>query len=545
MLKRMRGLSSAWRAALLGAAAAALTTLPGLGAGTLWDNSETAYGEVAREIVLSGNAVVMHLNAAPWFVQPPLYFWVAAFLAKLLGMGAFALRLPSALATIAMGAAVSLCAERMAGLRAAAIAGVILATALMQTVLGRLAIMDALLDLAVTLGILGAFGALRTGSERLWCAAWLACGLGILAKGPVALVIPVLVVGVWALWERNTWAVVHAPSSRAWLLGIALCALIVVPWLLLSAQAAGSVALSELLGHYTVGRYLGTIENQSGPVWYYVPVVILGFFPWSAFLLPAIWWAWKQVAFPERSLERLCLVWAVLPFVFFSFAQTKLPNYVALELPALALLSALWFDDRLRAGEHRKILPWAAFVPLTLVAMGSAIVLFAHNNRLDMSLGVLLSSLAAIGAVMFIGSSACWGLLWEKRLASFSPFALAAASLCAMTIIALIAEPLVEQFKPIPTLAARIQSERGNGDTVAIWGVAGANALVFSTKPPVVEITPPFEERKVRETICSAKRLFLVTSRKRAASLAAYHRTRKAMAIMGSDTLLLYEGPHC
>ena len=66
------------RAALLGAFLAALVTLPGLGTGTLWDNSETAYGEVAREILLTHDWVVMHLNAAPWFVQPPLYFWIAA-----------------------------------------------------------------------------------------------------------------------------------------------------------------------------------------------------------------------------------------------------------------------------------------------------------------------------------------------------------------------------------------------------------------------------------------------------------------------------------
>ena len=70
------------RAALLGALVAAIATLPGLGTGTLWDNSETTYGEVAREILLTHDWVVMHLNLAPWFVQPPLYFWIAAAFAK-------------------------------------------------------------------------------------------------------------------------------------------------------------------------------------------------------------------------------------------------------------------------------------------------------------------------------------------------------------------------------------------------------------------------------------------------------------------------------
>ena len=78
-------ISASWRAALVGALVAALATLPGLGAGTLWDNSETAYGEVAREILIAHDWIVMHFNGAPWFVQPPLYFWIAAAFASLLG----------------------------------------------------------------------------------------------------------------------------------------------------------------------------------------------------------------------------------------------------------------------------------------------------------------------------------------------------------------------------------------------------------------------------------------------------------------------------
>ena len=79
-------------------------TLPGLGIGTLWDNSETAYGEVAREILLTHDWVVMHLNGAAWFVQPPLYFWIAAIFCKAFGLTSLAFRLPAALATILMAA---------------------------------------------------------------------------------------------------------------------------------------------------------------------------------------------------------------------------------------------------------------------------------------------------------------------------------------------------------------------------------------------------------------------------------------------------------
>src|ERR1700677_3535619 len=100
------------RAAFVGALIAALITLPGLGIGTLWDNSETAYGEVAREILLSHDAIVMHLNGAPWFVRPPPFFWPSALSAHLFGGTSLAYRLPSALAGVLMSASLAVFVRR-------------------------------------------------------------------------------------------------------------------------------------------------------------------------------------------------------------------------------------------------------------------------------------------------------------------------------------------------------------------------------------------------------------------------------------------------
>ncbi|HEX3456969.1 MAG TPA: glycosyltransferase family 39 protein, partial [Candidatus Baltobacteraceae bacterium] len=177
------------RAALVGALAAALITLPGLGGGTLWDNSETAYGEVAREILLTHDWVVMHLNNVPYFIQPPLYFWLGAAFSFLFGATTLAMRLPSALATIALGGFTGYAVARQAGARVGMYAGVILSTALMQGVIGRLAIMDALLDLAVAMTIFWWFRALETGRDRYAILGWIAAGGGFLAKGPVAPVV--------------------------------------------------------------------------------------------------------------------------------------------------------------------------------------------------------------------------------------------------------------------------------------------------------------------------------------------------------------------
>ncbi len=207
------------RAGLLGALFAVFVTLPGLGVGTLWDNSETAYGEVAREILLTHDWTVMHLNGQPWFVQPPLYFWIAALCAKLFGVGTVAMRLPAALATIAMGGAVGYATARIAGVRAGTTAAIILSTSLMQAIVGRLAIMDALLDFAVAAAVLWWYRAFEpSGTPRrrdtaLICGA-LALAVGALAKGPVAPVIGVLVTGGWLLWESRAGRLAAAAPPR-------------------------------------------------------------------------------------------------------------------------------------------------------------------------------------------------------------------------------------------------------------------------------------------------------------------------------------------
>jgi len=506
------------RAALLGALFAALVTLPGLGGGTLWDNSETAYGEVAREIGSTHDWVVMHLNGVPWFVQPPLYFWIGALLAKLLGATALAFRLPSALATIFMGGAIGYATARIAGTRCGIVAAIVLSTSLMQAIVGRLAIMDALLDFCIAAAILWWYRALEPlqGPEALdagkrstaFLLGAAAIGFGILAKGPVAPVIVVLVIGGWLGWETRAGRRVPMVPPPTILGGIALMLAITLPWFVFLSQRVGGGAIVELIGHYTVGRYTGVIENQRGPLWYYVPSLILGFFPWIAFLPVGFVRAVARARAAEGSFARLAIAWAVLPFVFFSFAQTKLPNYIALEFSALAIIVALWFEQ-IDAGEDTRA-AWisAAFLPLTLAAIAFAVAVFGSKNKLPIA--ELAPQLLTLGAGMFLGSLATVAALLRPRWRVAAPYVLGATSLVLVSFIAFVAEPLAEHFKPIPQLAAIIERDRKPGDVVAIRGVPGYNALVFYTEPGVKNVDSAIPQEYI-STICPDGTVYFVT----------------------------------
>lgn len=543
------------RAAFVGAVVAALITLPGLGVGTLWDNSETAYGEVAREILLSHDWVVMHLNAHPWFVQPPLYFWVAAICAHLFGVTTFALRLPAALATIAMGGMTGYAVARQTGTRAGIFASLALSSCFMQAIVGRLAIMDALLDLAVALSVFWWFRALQTGRDRYVVFGAIAAALGFLVKGPVAPVVALLVIVPYGLWNGRTEAV-RWPSPRAWLVGVFAFVVIVLPWFAALVARSGFAGVIALVGHYTFGRYTGVIENQSGPFWYYLPVIVLGFFPWIAFLPVAIAWAIRRLraadATPEVArLVRLAFVWIVLPLVFFSFAKTKLPNYLALEFPALALLVGLYLDAVAQGARRLAAIVSIATIPIFIGLLAVAISVFARDNRLGAAEAQLMPQLIVMGAAIFFGAIVTLVLLLQRPWTEYAPYGLGVATIVVMATIAIFAMPYVEAFKPVPPLARVIQQDRRPGDVVAIQSIAGSNGLLFYTQPPVYVLDAPDVKNHKQggmapqSIICSANRAFVIAPIERPAYDPTYGRHRSIVATSGKAALFLYDGPHC
>jgi 4-amino-4-deoxy-L-arabinose transferase-like glycosyltransferase len=534
---------------------AALATLPGLWVGTLWDNSETAYGEVAREILLTHDWVVMHLNGVPYFVQPPLYFWLGAAFSTLMGATAFALRLPSALATIALGAFTGYAVARQAGTRVGVYAAVILSTCLMQVVIGRLAIMDALLDLAVAMSIFWWFRGIETGRDRYVVYGWMAAAGGFLAKGPVAPVVALLVIVPFYLWNRRSEPA--APSLRGWIVGAIVFVAIVAPWPIALVAHYHLFPIEKLIGEYTIGRYTGVVENQSGPVWYYLPVVVLGFFPWIAFLPMAIVDGLRSLGGgspqePARQrLLRLAFVWSVIPLLFFSFARTKLPNYIALEFPALALLTALYFDAIVRKGATRSAVISAATVPVTIGALALAIVLFTRNNRLTAEVSSAVPALLGMALAIFAGSLLTALLVARAKTARVAPYALALAAIVAADVLAVRVLPHTEAFKPVPRLAALIERERRAGDAVAIQNVSGGNALLFYTRPVVRVLAEPGQSDPQndgidpRAFICGAPRAWVIAPAARPAYDPAYGRRRIVVAVDRKAALLLYDGPSC
>jgi 4-amino-4-deoxy-L-arabinose transferase-like glycosyltransferase len=306
---------------------------------------EPRYTRVAVEMHRSGDFVSPRLQGEPWLEKPVLYYWLASASFAVLGETETAARLPSIAASALMVGVTALVGARLLGAGAGLHAGFVLGTCALAFVYGRAAAMDMLLAACVT-GAIG-FASLRAagaaGPLAMPAAAAFA-GLATLAKGPLGALLPVLVIGAYILATRR-WSFLREIVA---LRTVAAFVVVAAPWYLLVWRAQGWRFVEVFLLDHNVQRFTSTVHNHPGPFYYYLPVLLVGLFPWSGLLLTGL----ASLRPVSIDTDRLLLAWLGLPLLFFSAAGSKLPGYILPCLPPLALLVGR-AADRLVCGDPR------------------------------------------------------------------------------------------------------------------------------------------------------------------------------------------------
>src|SRR5205823_1596412 len=232
----------------------------------LLDPDEGRNAEVAREMALSNDYLVPHLDGLPYLDKPIVYFAAAAGVMELTGVTETAARLPAYIATLATIGLLAWFARRRWGDDAGWLAGVAYATTVLPLAYARTAIFDSTLTLCTTAAILGTL-------EQQPVAAWAAMAVGALTKGPIAAAIPLLVLVPHAL---ATGASVRRLFPRR---GLVAFAVIALPWFV-----AVSIAHADFPGYVflreTLARVTTTSFHRTAPFWYYLPIVPVAAFPW-------------------------------------------------------------------------------------------------------------------------------------------------------------------------------------------------------------------------------------------------------------------------
>jgi 4-amino-4-deoxy-L-arabinose transferase-like glycosyltransferase len=302
-----------------------------LGAVPLLGPDEPRYARVAVEMHRAGEWVRPTLQGEPWLEKTPLFYWLAGGAFSVLGETEAAARAPSVLAALLLVGATALFGARLYGSAAGLHAGFVAGTSLLPFAYARAASMDMLLAATVTVAIgLAALRVLGVAGRLAVVAAAAAAGLATLAKGPLGLLLPVLVLGGYIAATRE-WRWLREALSPA---SITAFAIVAGPWYVAILLDQGRHFLDVFILDHNVQRFASTVHHHPGALWYYLPVLLAGVFPWSGLVVPALFRAAPRAARSDLFL----LFWLALPLVFFSLAGSKLPGYVLPCVPPLAIL---------------------------------------------------------------------------------------------------------------------------------------------------------------------------------------------------------------
>jgi len=310
-----------------------------LGSRPLSVPDEGRYSEIPREMVVTGDYITPRLNGVKYFEKPALFYWLESVSIRFFGVNEWGLRLWPALFGLLGALTVYGAGRRLYGRRTGLIAGAVLSTSLLYYALSRVVILDMAMTVLLAAALLAFLLSTHEppGPSRrllLW-GFYLFAALATMTKGLIGMLIPMMVVGAW-IGILNEWRMlktIYLPS------GLVLFLIVAAPWHILVSRAN-----PEFLNFYFIHehflRYLTTIHKRYEPVWYFVPVLLLGLFPWTAFLVQSIRHS-LPVSWRERHGQRdalFLILWAVLIFFFFSASGSKLIPYILPVFPPLAIL---------------------------------------------------------------------------------------------------------------------------------------------------------------------------------------------------------------
>jgi 4-amino-4-deoxy-L-arabinose transferase-like glycosyltransferase len=314
------------------------------------DTTEARYAEIARKMLETGNWVTLqHEYGVPFWAKPPLSTWLSALSMRLFGINEFAARLPSLLLSLGVLGLIWDLARKQSGILAATIAVCVLSGTLYFFLDAGAVMTEPALIFSITLSLVAFWHALIKGKKVWSYVFFIGLGLGLLAKGPIAIILIGLPIFFWVLL-RNEW--MRLWQKLPWIKGFLLVCLIALPWYILA-----EIRTPGFLNYFIVGehfhrfltpgwsgdKYGSPHYAPKGMIWVYA---LAGLFPWT--IVVFVWLAkqGKKISLLSRDDEgwlSYLLLCALSPLVFFTFAGNIIYPYVFPALPGFALLfSEIW-----------------------------------------------------------------------------------------------------------------------------------------------------------------------------------------------------------
>jgi 4-amino-4-deoxy-L-arabinose transferase-like glycosyltransferase len=434
---------------------------------------EPRYAQVAREMLDRHDWVTPILGGRPWLEKPPLYYWQAMLVDSLRGVSDVAARVPAAIDATLLVVAVYLFFRHF---RRGVEVDAALITASCAGVVGyaRAASMDMALASAFSIGML-AWWAWRESEHRVYLAVFYAfMALGMLAKGPVAPFLGAAIIVAFTTATREFRLIYRT----LWLPGILLFCVIALPWYI-AVEMRNPQFFREFILEHNLARFSTDLYRHRQPFWYYLPVTAVAMMPWTVFVLTAFvelvraWWAERKSAPSRPDLELqfklFACCWLVVPLLFFSISQSKLPGYILPAIPAGAALLADYLHQHLE--RESTVSKWQAALHAVVAAapiapsLLIAYVIAQHRLPAGRPILVALAIAFVLCAAIALTLVSRWGLRM-LRFVTLVPVVLAVAAVLKLGTTA------IDQTLSARPLAIELASAETHALPVALCGVS-------------------------------------------------------------------------
>ncbi len=487
----------------------------GLGSIGLTDRDEGRNAEAGREMFESGDWVSPTFNYEPRYAKPALVYWLMSVSYTLFGVSEFSARFPSAFFGLGLILIQYLFVTRFCGATVGLFGALMLLLNIEIIGLSRMALTDSVLIFFTTSSLYGFWlGFHGEGRERHW--RWMfyaGMGLATLAKGPVGFLVPVIAVALY-LFLTKQW-------NRFWqegapLTGTLLFATIALPWYAVMWSIHGAEYAASAQSN-TVGRFFAPMEGHSFTILFYVPVLLLGFFPWSGWL-PYAWYQayrnWREARSGGqggRDLEWFAAAWVFTTFLFFTFSSTRLPHYLGPLFPAAALLTALYWHRSLidpatrgvRASIHT-VMGIGYFLAIGFAALPSLYPSFTDAltdeyplaTQLDLGSGPYVASTLLLIGTTLVGY---FGLSESRRAGAFWA-AGATLALLLLSILQLVVPGVNRYFvAPPQVLAYAAGVNLGPTDRLIVYGSTRPSTVFYARRKAI--FVPGGEETRIQQAL--------------------------------------------
>jgi 4-amino-4-deoxy-L-arabinose transferase-like glycosyltransferase len=501
----------------------------GLGDMGLTDRDEGRNAEAGREMFESGDHLTPTFNGELRVAKPVLLYWLMDRSYRLFGVNEFAARFPSALFGVALILIHYLFLLHQRDQTIALFGALMLLLNLEILGLGRMALTDSVLVFFTTGSLYGLWLGLHgEGRMRRWVwAFYVGMALATLTKGPVGFALPLIVAALYLTWTRrwrDYW------QNGVPLAGMLLFILLAAPWYAAMFLIHGDAYASGAKAN-TIGRFLSPMEGHQGTIFFYLPVLLLGFFPWSALLPVPLYRTlkdWYQLrrarTHPDpkdtSELDLFAALWVVGVFVFFTASSTRLPHYIGPLFPAATLLTASYWSRCLqdpttkgiRGSVHLMMglgyllaIGFACLPTLYTTYASKMVREFPLAGQVDLGIGPYLAAATLLFGMAVVGYL---GLNNERRGGAFWAAGATFASLVLIVIV--IATPHINRYviAPPQELAYAAGLNLSPQDQFIAYGTTRPSSVFYAKRRTL--FVPFGEEDKIRTALKESRRLMIL-----------------------------------